>query len=203
LNTCRELQIVSSPLKQRVGSIGISRRWSILHTPKQPEELPNDAQDIRTFTRDLKLALDRFRVSLCIPFCLVIFVVGVAPTKMTIKLLVTSPFFSVHHQDNALPSYPVSPIEAALIPLGMISNSSCTLSPLIEWMIESGRTIDDRIGAVRHIELYSRTNFRRPSDFTFLVIGLENRRTIWNWLKIEMDDTDGWAPIFFVGCVPC
>ncbi|KAF9510681.1 hypothetical protein BS47DRAFT_1347623 [Hydnum rufescens UP504] len=116
---------------------------------------------------------------------------------MTIKLLVTSPFFSVHHQDNALPSYPVSPIEAALIPLGMISNSSCTLSPLIEWMIESWRTIDDRIGAVRHIELYSRTNFRRPSDFTFLVIGVENRRTIWNWLKIEMDDTDARGTVTF------
>ena len=138
------------------------------------------------------MALDRFRVSLYIPFCLVIFLVAVVPTIMMIQLLVTSPFFFlVHHQDNALPSCPVSPIEAALIPLGMISNSSCTLSPLIEWMIESERTIDDRIGAVRHIELYSRTNFRRPSDFTFLVVGLENGGTIWNWLKIEMDDTDG------------
>ncbi|KAF9510667.1 hypothetical protein BS47DRAFT_1395759 [Hydnum rufescens UP504] len=52
------------------------------------------------------------------------------------------------------------------------------------------RTIDDRVGAVRHIKLHSRTKFRGSSDIVLLIIGLENRRTIWNQLKIEMDDMD-------------
>ena len=102
LNLCRELQIVSSPLKQRVASGGISRRWSPLHIPKQREGLPNNARDITPLTWDLRLALDRFRVSLYIPFRLVIFVLVVAPTIIiTIKLPITSAFFSVHRIPSA------------------------------------------------------------------------------------------------------
>ncbi|KAF9504523.1 hypothetical protein BS47DRAFT_661415 [Hydnum rufescens UP504] len=40
---------------------------------------------------------------------------------------------------NALPLYPVSPIEAGLLPLGVISHSSCALAPFLDWILKSGR----------------------------------------------------------------
>ncbi|KAF9508221.1 hypothetical protein BS47DRAFT_245269 [Hydnum rufescens UP504] len=91
---------------------------------------------------------------------------------------------------NALVLYTISPIEAALHPLGIISNSSCTLSPFIEWILKSERTAEYRIGAVRTVKLYYRWGLRHPQkrwDHRFLVVGLENRRQIQNWLKIELN----------------
>ncbi|KAF9508209.1 hypothetical protein BS47DRAFT_244429 [Hydnum rufescens UP504] len=57
---------------------------------------------------------------------------------------------------NALPLYPISPIEAALLPLGIISNSSCALSPFIKWILKYERMMEYQIGAVRTLQHYTR-----------------------------------------------
>ncbi|KAF9508216.1 hypothetical protein BS47DRAFT_1366112 [Hydnum rufescens UP504] len=59
---------------------------------------------------------------------------------------------------NALPLYPISPIEAALLPRGVISKSSCALSPFIKWILKYERMMEYRIGAVRTLEHYTRGN---------------------------------------------
>ncbi|KAF9504756.1 hypothetical protein BS47DRAFT_1354781 [Hydnum rufescens UP504] len=92
---------------------------------------------------------------------------------------------------NALPLYPVSPIEAALVPLGIISNSSCALLPFIEWILKSERVMEHRIGAVHTVQLYYRHDVDRTRwDKRFILVGLENRRRIENWLKIELSGSD-------------
>ncbi|KAF9506166.1 hypothetical protein BS47DRAFT_1353057 [Hydnum rufescens UP504] len=97
---------------------------------------------------------------------------------------------SLNNQANALPLYPVSPIEAALLPLGVISNSSCALSSFIEWILKS-ESNEHRIGAVHTVQLYSRP--RIPDgrwNQRFMLVGLENGRQIENWLKIELSGPD-------------
>ncbi|KAF9503727.1 hypothetical protein BS47DRAFT_776173 [Hydnum rufescens UP504] len=88
---------------------------------------------------------------------------------------------------NALPLYTVSPIEAALLPLGLISNSSCALSPFIDWILKYERAMEYRIGAVRTIQCCHRLEraLQRGWNPTFILVRLENGRQIENWLKIE------------------
>jgi hypothetical protein len=103
---------------------------------------------------------------------------------------------SINCQENALPLYPIGPIEAALLPLGVISNSSCALFPFIEWILKSERVMEYRIGAVRTVQLYFRDS-RLPVfldsqgwDDVFILVAMENRRRIENWLKIELSGPD-------------
>ncbi|KAF9504759.1 hypothetical protein BS47DRAFT_1354789 [Hydnum rufescens UP504] len=94
---------------------------------------------------------------------------------------------------NALPLYTVSPIEAALLPLGFISNSSCALSVFIEWILKSERVIEDRIGSVRTVELYLKKRRSTPREGwsqRFILVGFENKRRIENWLKIQLSAPD-------------
>jgi hypothetical protein len=100
-------------------------------------------------------------------------------------------------QRHGLPLYPISPIEAALLPLGVLSNSSCALLPFIQWIVKSERIMEYRIGNVRTLHLYRRRNLGRDSwKQRFMVIGLENRRHIENWLKIELSGPDSSVFIF-------
>jgi len=87
---------------------------------------------------------------------------------------------------NALPLYPISPIEAALLPLGVISKSSCDLFFFLEWILKSKRVMEYRIGVVRTVQLNFQLVGWGASGFFFLLVGLENRRHIQNWLKIEL-----------------
>ncbi|KAF9509193.1 hypothetical protein BS47DRAFT_1349394 [Hydnum rufescens UP504] len=99
---------------------------------------------------------------------------------------------------NALPLYPVSPIEAALVPLGIISNSSCGLSLFTEWILKSERVMEHRIGAVHTVQLYYRRNVDRTWwNKRFILVGLENRRRIENWLKIELSGPDMEGTVIF------
>jgi len=91
---------------------------------------------------------------------------------------------------NALPLYPISPIEAALLPLGVISNSSCALSLFILWILKSERIMEYRIGNVRTVHLYNTWTLGPQSwdiSFRFMAVGLENRRHIENSLKIDLN----------------
>jgi hypothetical protein len=94
--------------------------------------------------------------------------------------------WSVDNQANALPLYTISPIEAALVPLGLISNSSCAFLPFIDWILKSERAMEYRIGAVRTMQycILERARQKRRTP-TFLLVKLENGRQIENWLKIE------------------
>ncbi|KAF9513078.1 hypothetical protein BS47DRAFT_1344594, partial [Hydnum rufescens UP504] len=90
---------------------------------------------------------------------------------------------------NALPLYPISPIEAALLPLGVISKSSCALSPFIQWILKSESIMEYRIGNVRTVRWYYRWSPRprtSSGNYRFMVVGLENRCHIENWLKIDL-----------------
>ncbi|KAF9513181.1 hypothetical protein BS47DRAFT_1344572 [Hydnum rufescens UP504] len=145
-------------------------RRSSIHA-KQHREHGGNEPDIRTFTQDFKSALDQFPACCC--------TLGIHEYLLTVC--------TVNNQVNALPLYPVSPIEAALVPLGIISNSSCTLSPFIEWILASERVMEHRIGAVHTVQLYYRRGAGRTRwDKRFILVGLENRRRIENWLKIEL-----------------
>jgi hypothetical protein len=79
-----------------------------------------------------------------------------------------------------------------LLPLGVISNSSCPLLPFIEWILKSERVMEYRIGAVRTIKLCHQWGSRDPKGqvFGFILVGLENRRRIENWLKIGLSGPD-------------
>jgi hypothetical protein len=82
----------------------------------------------------------------------------------------------IDYQANALPLYPITPIEAALLPLGMISNSSCALLPFIDWILKSESVMEDRIGVVRTIHVYHRERLgvsQERWDYCFILIGLD------------------------------
>ncbi|KAF9508219.1 hypothetical protein BS47DRAFT_244981 [Hydnum rufescens UP504] len=91
---------------------------------------------------------------------------------------------------NALPLYPISPIEAALLPLGMISNSSCDLFWFLEWILKSERVMEYRIGAVHTVQHNSQRGRYGVGVFSVILVGLENRRGIQNWLKIQQTGPD-------------
>jgi len=105
---------------------------------------------------------------------------------------------------NALPLYPISPIEAGLRPLGMVSNSSCALSPFLEWILKSEREMEYRIGAVHTVQVYNRPFFGNTFeetlgrwDYSFMVVGLGNGRGIENWLKIDLSGPDMQGTVTF------
>lgn len=98
--------------------------------------------------------------------------------------------------------YAISPIEAILRPFDIISNSSCSLIPFLDWILESEKIADDRIGVVKTVQLYNRNykfpksrhneHGRQPSNpvFEFLHVGLLNERGIENWIEIEFNGTN-------------
>ncbi|KAF9503424.1 hypothetical protein BS47DRAFT_816925 [Hydnum rufescens UP504] len=54
---------------------------------------------------------------------------------------------------TALPTYSVSTMEAAVRPLGIVSNSSCALLPFLDWAVQSRRVMDHRFGLIRTVRL--------------------------------------------------
>ncbi|KAF9511141.1 hypothetical protein BS47DRAFT_1383631, partial [Hydnum rufescens UP504] len=99
---------------------------------------------------------------------------------------------------NALPLYPVSPIEAGLLPLGVISHSSCALAPFLDWILKSGKVVNYRIGVVRSVELYHRPRLTGDQrDWRFMLVCLENGRQIENWIKIELSGPDTQGTVTF------
>ncbi|KAF9508218.1 hypothetical protein BS47DRAFT_244766 [Hydnum rufescens UP504] len=101
---------------------------------------------------------------------------------------------------NALPLYPISPIEAGLLPLGMVSNSSCALSPFLEWILKSERVTEYRLGAVHTVQVHDRWLLGKTLgdwDYSFMLVGLENGRRIENWLKIELHGPDMQGTVTF------
>jgi hypothetical protein len=101
--------------------------------------------------------------------------------------------------------YSVSTIEAAVRPLGIVSNSSCPLLPFLDWVLQSRRVMDHRFGLIRTARMcyrgYRVSGSRRrvrdsnPSaeaplrEYSLLHVGLLNARGIENWLEIETTAT--------------
>ncbi|KAF9504762.1 hypothetical protein BS47DRAFT_1401066 [Hydnum rufescens UP504] len=101
------------------------RRKSLSTKPR--EEHVSNARDIRVVTQNFKSALDQFRVRLFPPFNDVLRMPFCHQDQWHLLTVC-----SLNNQANVLPLYPVSPIEAALLPLGVISDSSCALSSFIQ-----------------------------------------------------------------------
>ncbi|KAF9515324.1 hypothetical protein BS47DRAFT_1342032 [Hydnum rufescens UP504] len=96
-------------------------------------------------------------------------------------------------------------MEAAVRPLGIVSNSSCALLPFLDWVLQSRRVMDHRFGLIRTVRLcyrgYRVTRSRRrvhgsdPSakpelrEYDLVHVGLLNARGIENWLEIEITAT--------------
>ncbi|KAF9503726.1 hypothetical protein BS47DRAFT_776184 [Hydnum rufescens UP504] len=187
----RELATASLRLKPIAASNEDPRRKSLSTKPR--EEHVSNARDIRVVTRTSNQLWISF---VCVYFHLSMMFSGCrSAIKINGTLLTVC---SLNNQANALPLYPVSPIEAALLPLGVISNSSCALSSFIEWILKSEKAMEHRIGAVHTVQLYRRP--RIPDgrwNLRFMLVGLENGRQIENWLKIDLSGPDSGVPIFF------
>ncbi|KAF9503420.1 hypothetical protein BS47DRAFT_1356236 [Hydnum rufescens UP504] len=98
-------------------------------------------------------------------------------------------------------------MEAAVRPLGIVSNSSCTLLLFLDWVLQSRQVMDHRFGLIRTVRLchrgYRVSRSRRrvhdsnPSakpqsrEYGLLHVGLLNGRGIENWLEIEITATSG------------
>ncbi|KAF9505064.1 hypothetical protein BS47DRAFT_1354372, partial [Hydnum rufescens UP504] len=96
-------------------------------------------------------------------------------------------------------------MEAAVRPLGIVSNSSCALLPFLDWVLQSRRVMDHRFGLIRTVRMcyrgYRVSGLRRgvhdssPSakpqlrEYELLHVGLLNGRGIENWLEIEITAT--------------
>ncbi|KAF9515330.1 hypothetical protein BS47DRAFT_1342045, partial [Hydnum rufescens UP504] len=96
-------------------------------------------------------------------------------------------------------------MEAAVRPLGIVSNSSCALLPFLDWVLQSRWVMDHRFGLIRTVRMcyrgYRVTRSRRgvhdsnPSaqpelcEYGLLHVGLLNGRGIENWLEIETTAT--------------
>jgi hypothetical protein len=107
--------------------------------------------------------------------------------------------------------YTISTMEAAIRPLGIVSNSSCGLLPFINW-IRTARDIDGRFGLIKTLRLCYRIyrvedpqyrhHIHTPSfddpkrACEFLHVGLLNERGIENWLEIEVLGTPSCVHIF-------
>jgi len=106
---------------------------------------------------------------------------------------------------TALPMYSVSTMEAAVRPLGIVSNSSCALLPFLDWVLQSRRVMDHRFGLIRTVRMcyrgYRVSGSRRRvrgsdlsaeaplREYGLLHVGLLNARGIENWLEIETTAT--------------
>jgi hypothetical protein len=107
--------------------------------------------------------------------------------------------------------YTISTMEAAIRPLGIVSNSSCGLLPFTNW-IRTARDVDYRFGLIKSIRLCHRKyrakkpryrrypyapSFNDPMGVCeFLHVGLLNERGIENWLEIEISGTSSCVDIF-------
>ncbi|KAF9509392.1 hypothetical protein BS47DRAFT_1349259 [Hydnum rufescens UP504] len=96
-------------------------------------------------------------------------------------------------------------MEAAVRPLGIVSNCSCALLPFLDWAVESRRVMDHRFGLIQTLRVCARgyrvSRSRRrvhdsnPSakprvrEYSFVHVGLLNARGIENWLEIEITAT--------------
>ncbi|KAF9506459.1 hypothetical protein BS47DRAFT_1352731, partial [Hydnum rufescens UP504] len=96
-------------------------------------------------------------------------------------------------------------MEAAVRPLGIVSNSSCALLPFLDWAVQSRQVMDHHFGLIQTLRLCGRgyrvSRARRrvydsnPSaeprvrKYIFLHVGLLNARGIENWLEIEITAT--------------
>jgi hypothetical protein len=103
--------------------------------------------------------------------------------------------------------YTVSTMEAAIRPLGIISNSACGLLPFIDWL-RTGRDIEYRFGLIQSIRLCYREyiieeqplHYHSPPSTLvcqFLHVGLLNSRGIENWLEIEAAGTSSCVDLFW------
>ncbi|KAF9509387.1 hypothetical protein BS47DRAFT_1349251 [Hydnum rufescens UP504] len=96
-------------------------------------------------------------------------------------------------------------MEAAVRPLGIVSNCSCALLPFLDWAVQSRRVMDHRFGLIQTLRLCSREyrvsrSRRRVHDsnssaeplvreYGFVHVRLLNARGIENWLEIEITAT--------------
>ncbi|KAF9515318.1 hypothetical protein BS47DRAFT_791368 [Hydnum rufescens UP504] len=107
--------------------------------------------------------------------------------------------------------YSVSTMEAAIRPLGIVSNSSCSLLSFLDWVFSHRRVMDYRFGRIRTVRYcyrryrVSRSQHRvRDSSvgpplrrYGFLHVGLLNERRIENWLEIETTATSTRGTVAF------
>jgi hypothetical protein len=100
--------------------------------------------------------------------------------------------------------YSVSTMEAAMRPLGIISNSSCSLLSFLYWVLSHRRVMDYRFGHIRTMRRcyrgYRVSRSRRHvhdsnplpqalfRKYGLLHVGLLNARGIENWLEIEITE---------------
>ena len=101
------------------------------------------------------------------------------------------PYGVICSQETALPLYPISPIEAALHPLGIISHSSCGLEPFVDGILNFERVMEYRIGVVRTIVGYS--NNRKAPPRLFLFFRFVNGRGFENWVRLELLKPLSWV----------
>ncbi|KAF9515334.1 hypothetical protein BS47DRAFT_1342049, partial [Hydnum rufescens UP504] len=108
-------------------------------------------------------------------------------------------------------------MEAAVRPLGIVSNSSCALLPFLDWVLQSRQVMDHRFGLIRTVRVcwrgysVSRSRHRvhdsNPSAkpelriYDLVHVGLLNGRGIENWLEIEITATNSawisWSHVSF------
>ena len=96
----------------------------------------------------------------------------------------------IYWQETALPLYRISPIEAALHPLGIISHSSCGLDPFVDGILNFERVMEYRIGVVRTIVGYSN---HVPPPRLFLFFRFINGRGFENWVRLELLKPISWV----------
>ena len=93
------------------------------------------------------------------------------------------------YQEIALPMYTVSPIEVALFPLGIISQSSCGLVPFLNGILDFEPVMEYRVGVVRVIGFGSKHD-RIPFGM-YLLVQFVNGREVENWVRLELHETIG------------
>ena len=104
------------------------------------------------------------------------------------------PYVVIYWQDAALPLYLISPIEAALHPLGIISHSSCGLKPFVDGILNFERVMEYRIGVVRTIEQYWTPGLSR----FFVIFQFVNGRGFENWVQLELLKSISWVSLYSV-----
>ena len=133
------------------------------------------------FTQDFKFALDGYRVSSFMLFKLLEFD-GIRCLLYSITVLIPH---DIIYQETAMPLYAVSLIEAALHPLGIISQSSCGLMQFLDAIFDFERFMEYRIGVVRTIEA------EVSGKQSFFFFQLMNERGVENWVRLGIRATIG------------
>ena len=99
------------------------------------------------------------------------------------------PYGVIYWQETALSLYHISPIEAALHPLGIISYSSCGLDPFVDGILNFERVMEYRVGVVRTIERYWPSG---PSRLC-LLFQFVNGRGFENWVRLDLSKPISWV----------